>query len=83
MIHIQHRYDISLYDGDIVIIVSPLTSSAGECLAQALQDYGRALIVGTQNTYGKAVIQDQYVFDGSFRNFIISDGHLLTVRFFA
>jgi C-terminal peptidase prc len=66
----------SSYDGDIIIIVSPFTSSAGECLAQTLKDYGRALIIGTTNTYGKAVIQDQYVFEGSFfRNLIISDGY--------
>ena len=49
------------YDGPLVVLVSKLTASAAEIVAQALQDYGVALIVGDEHTYGKGTIQSQTV----------------------
>jgi carboxyl-terminal processing protease len=51
------------YDGPLIILTSKVTASAAEIVAQALQDYGVALIVGDTHTYGKGTIQNQTVTD--------------------
>lgn len=51
------------YDGPLVILTSKGTASAAEIVAQALQDYGVALVVGDERTYGKGTIQSQTVTD--------------------
>ncbi len=49
------------YDGPLIVLTSKATASAAEIVAQALQDYGVAVIVGDQQTYGKGTIQSQTV----------------------
>ncbi len=53
----------ALYDGPLLVLTSRASASAAEIVAQALQDYGAALIVGDQQTYGKGSIQYQTVTD--------------------
>lgn len=52
-----------VYDGPLVILTSKASASAAEIVAQALQDYGVALVVGDERTYGKGSMQYQTITD--------------------
>jgi carboxyl-terminal processing protease len=45
------------YDGKLLIMTNYFSASASEILAAAMQDYKRALIVGSMQTYGKGTVQ--------------------------
>lgn len=53
------------YSGPLTILVSKNSASAAEIVAQTLQDYGVAIIIGDEQTYGKGTIQHQTITTGS------------------
>jgi carboxyl-terminal processing protease len=68
------------FSGPLIILTSKATASAAEIVAQALQDYGVALIVGDEHTYGKGTIQSQTVTqEGNKAYFKVTVGTYYTV----
>ncbi len=69
-----------LFDGPLIVLTSRASASAAEIVAQALQDYGVALIVGDQETFGKGTIQYQTVTDSSAKSYYkVTVGRYYTV----
>lgn len=68
------------FNGPLIVLTSRASASAAEIVAQALQDYGVALIVGDEETYGKGTIQYQTVTDKEAKSFYkVTVGRYYTV----
>jgi carboxyl-terminal processing protease len=68
------------FEGPLVILISRGSASATEIVAQTLRDYGVAIVVGDEQTYGKGTIQHQTVTsDRSEAFFKVTIGRYYTV----
>ncbi|MBC2601954.1 carboxy terminal-processing peptidase [Puniceicoccus vermicola] len=57
LLHHDDRDPSVAWNGPLMVLVSKFTASASEIVAGALQNYGRAIVVGDESTHGKGTVQ--------------------------
>lgn len=54
---LKNKQESPIWNGPLVIMQNELSASASEILAGAMQDYGRAIVVGSPQSFGKGTVQ--------------------------
>ena len=79
--HLTDRDKDVVYEGPLMVMVDHFSASASEIVTAALQDMGRALVVGDTTTHGKGTVQNAYDLDRAFaRNRLSKDGGMGSLK---
>ena len=79
---VQHLRDVdpsTIWNGPLVVLIDRTSASASEIVAQTLQDYGRALIVGDDHSFGKGSFQT-FTLDSLHNNAVNPEGEYKVTR---
>lgn len=80
---VQHARDLNpalAFQGPIVLLTSKASASAAEIVAQSLKDFGAAVIVGDERTFGKGTMQIQTITQADTKNhFKVTVGRYYTM----
>ncbi len=71
----------TFYDGPLVVMVNKFSASASEIASAALQDYGRAVILGSKHTFGKGTVQTIYGLDRYLNKRFANEGPFGSLKF--
>jgi carboxyl-terminal processing protease len=55
--HLRNVENRKVWDGPLFVLTARTSASAAEIVAQSLQDYGRAVVIGDPETFGKGTFQ--------------------------